>query len=178
MKKLFSMILVVAFTTISFSAIGQGKGHGQGQGQGHKKQENVQKQEQKQEHKQEHKQIQKQDQKEPGKLGKQSENNNVSRENTETEGGKNNDKGNLDKKPNEHKEFKGKGNAYGRNKGEMSGREFGQMRSEEAKNKVNNKLQESDSRLNAQQSRVNTMRQNCDNARKSNEEKYKAGKNF
>ena len=34
------------------------------------------------------------------------------------------------------KEFKGKGNAYGRNRGNMSGKEFGRLRSEEAKNKI------------------------------------------
>jgi colicin import membrane protein len=74
------------------------------------------------------------------------------------------------------KEFKGKGHAYGRNKGDLSGREFGMLRSEEAKNKAKGKFDDADFRLNKQKERVSSMRQNVENAKASNEEKYKAGK--
>ncbi len=36
----------------------------------------------------------------------------------------------------EHKDKANKGNAYGKNKGDLSGRDFGKLRSEEAKNKL------------------------------------------
>jgi colicin import membrane protein len=58
----------------------------------------------------------------------------------------------------------------------LTGREFGQLRSEEAKQKMKGKLDEAEAEVGMQRERVKKMRQNVENAREKNESNYKTGK--
>lgn len=64
------------------------------------------------------------------------------------------------------------GNAYGKYKGDMSGREFGQARAAEAKNMVNNEMEvirEKELLVDRSRRRIETARSRADEAHKNNE---------
>ncbi len=72
-------------------------------------------------------------------------------------------------------EQSGKGHAYGRDKGDMSGRDFGMIRSEESRNKMKGKFDDADAELDRQENVVSGMFDNIEQARTRNEEKYQKG---
>lgn len=69
----------------------------------------------------------------------------------------------------ERKESPGKAHAYGRHKGDMSGKEFGQMRSDEAKSRMREKITAAEAELNEEEKRVNENRKKVEEARERNE---------
>jgi colicin import membrane protein len=76
----------------------------------------------------------------------------------------------------EVKEHKGKGHAYGKNKGELKGRDFGMLRSEEARSKMKGKLDHAESEVDLQIQRIEKMNQRIEEAKSRNEENFKGGK--
>ena len=75
---------------------------------------------------------------------------------------------------------KAKANAYGKNKGNLSGKEFGQARSEAAKagknyNEINERLMQSEEKIKSSEEKIKTARKKAEDARKTgriNEEEY------
>jgi len=78
------------------------------------------------------------------------------------------------KKPEENNNGQHKGNAYGKEKDGMSGREFGELRSEEAKSKVNTKIDDAVTELDTEYTKVKNMKKDIDDSKIRNEEKYKS----
>jgi len=72
-------------------------------------------------------------------------------------------------------EQRGRGHAYGRDKGDISGRDFGMIRSEESRNKMKGKFDDADAELDRQDNVVSGMFNNIEQARTRNEEKYQKG---
>jgi len=67
-----------------------------------------------------------------------------------------------------------KGHAYGKDKDGMTGHEFGKIRSEEAKTKVNTKLDEAVSDLDLEIEKLDILQQDIEASKIRNEEKYKS----
>lgn len=80
---------------------------------------------------------------------------------------------NPNKEQNAHKDGQQNGNAYGKDKEGMTGKEFGQLRSEESKTKVNTKLDEAVSELDGEFEKLNKMKKDINDSKARNEEKYK-----
>lgn len=74
--------------------------------------------------------------------------------------------------PKEEKENNGKGNAYGKNKGDLSGREFGQQRAGEARSK-SEKVENAQLRNNETKESLNSAKEKLETANKTLEEKLK-----
>lgn len=89
----------------------------------------------------------------------------------------------TDKKPADKPGNKGKGNAYGKDKGDLSGREFGQQRAAEARqnreikqNELQNTIRDSKGRVAEAKERVKLAREKLEKdkkARKINDKEYK-----
>jgi len=77
------------------------------------------------------------------------------------------------KEQNSNNENRNNGNAYGKDKGGLTGQEFGKLRSEEAKTQVNTKIDEAVSELDMEFEKLNKKQKDIDAAKIRNEEKYK-----
>lgn len=64
----------------------------------------------------------------------------------------------------DHQDTTSRGNAYGRNKGDLTGREFGKLRSTEAKSKVKTKLDEMDREITAKEKSADDNRKKVEEA--------------